>query len=99
VSEAFSLTKTQFQPFPVYDNFDSFVRGLATQECQRFDNFLSDSASASINSPESNEIFQAIIPILLGVIIFSLFQLTKHLFQGSSAFGLDLAALNIQRGR
>jgi hypothetical protein len=48
VSEAMRLEKSQFQPFSLYDSFDSFVRGLTTQECQRFDNFVSDSVRLKI---------------------------------------------------
>lgn len=39
------FTRTQFQPFEVYDSYDDLVRGLANQECQRMDHFASEAVN------------------------------------------------------
>ncbi|CAG0923241.1 unnamed protein product [Notodromas monacha] len=71
VSRVLELHDHFFKPFELYrpGSYDGFLRGLANQPCQQYDQFFTESVVGRL--------FQA----------------------GRMPFGMDLVALNLQRGR
>lgn len=92
------FTRTQFQPFDVYDSYDDLVRGLANQECQRMDHFASEAVN-TFSKFKYRIGIEVISNLNQSKYHMYFLQVTNHLFEGQSGFGLDLIALNIQRGR
>ena len=83
---AIPLSSTFFNPELMYvpGELDKFLVGLATQPRQKMDNVVSEQLTNHLFQGEKKEIIMRLREIISGKV---------------NDFGMDLVALNIQRGR
>ena len=83
---AIPLSSTFFNPELMYvpGELDKFLVGLATQPRQKMDNVVSEQLTNHLFQGEQKEIIMRLREIISGKV---------------NDFGMDLVALNIQRGR
>lgn len=101
--ESFRMSTMILQPFIMYKPgiIDSLILGLINQESNRMDPQVSTEVIVTLVFHTTNTVSMTLAIVFKRLTkTLSLFQVTNHLFEKPGAhFGLDLASIDVQRGR